>query len=281
MRAMATRPKHRPTVQHQRNGVKGNPSHCTEACDADRVERPGSDLPKATTEHHDDRVSDRTAPRASPHTTVHRAQRPWHCTQACDVDRQPHACCDPPTATTTQSRCGEDDQTAPMAPPHTTVHQAQRPWRCTQARDVDRQPHTCCDQPMAMTPCCHHHDRHRGCLGHTTPPPSARNSPSVMQKSAVLASWGRATTNRRQRRRRTTTMTAMHATCKGPQQRPLHHPINRPMAQAPRQRTDANRARHAHRARQRQQCTMARRCRRMQWDGKGVQPHFESQKCCV
>ena len=95
-RVMATRPKRQPTVQHQRNGVKvrrpptmfmghapplltpcvqGNPSHCAEARDADRVEQPGSDPPKATTEHHDDRIGDPTAPRASPHTTVHRAQR--------------------------------------------------------------------------------------------------------------------------------------------------------------------------------------------------------------
>ena len=83
----ATRPKRRPTVQHQRNRVRvgcppttfmghapplltpciqGNPSHCAEAHDADHVERPGSDPPKATTKHHDDRISDRTAPRASP-----------------------------------------------------------------------------------------------------------------------------------------------------------------------------------------------------------------------
>ena len=120
--AMATRPKRRPTAQHQRNGVKvccppttfmghapplltpcvqGNPSCCAEARNTDRVERPGSDPPKATAKHHDDRVGDQTAPRASPHTTVHQAQRPWRCAQAHDVDRQPHVRCNPPTATTT------------------------------------------------------------------------------------------------------------------------------------------------------------------------------------
>jgi len=158
-RTMATRPKRRPTVQHRCNGVKvcrhpprswgtrpllltpcvqREPSCSAEARNTDRVERPGSDPPKATTEYHDDRVGDQTAPRASPHTTIHWAQRPWRCAQARDVNCQPHVRCDPPMATPTRCRCGEDDRTAPMAPPHTTVYRAQRPWRCAQARSADR-----------------------------------------------------------------------------------------------------------------------------------------------
>ena len=56
----------------------------------------------------------------------------------------------------------------------------------------------------------------------------------------------------------------------GAQQRPLHHPIDRPTAQAPCQRMDANHAKHAHHARQRRQRTIPRQRRRMQRDGKGV-----------
>ena len=69
-RATATRPKRRPTVQHQHNGMKvrrppprswgtrpllltpciqGKPPCCAEACDADRMDRLGCDPPTTTT----------------------------------------------------------------------------------------------------------------------------------------------------------------------------------------------------------------------------------------
>ena len=135
---MATWPKRCPTVQHRCNGVKvcrhpprswgtrpllltpcvqREPSRGAEACDTDHVEQPGSDPPKATTEHHDDRVGDRTAPRASPHTTVHRAQRPWHCAQARDVDHLPPPRHDPPTATMPRCHHHAHHWEAPPAPP--------------------------------------------------------------------------------------------------------------------------------------------------------------------
>jgi hypothetical protein len=65
---------------------------------------------------------------------------------------------DPPNATTTRHDDGDGDRTAPRAPPHTTVHLAQRPWRCAQARDGDRQTTPCRDPPTTTRH--HHHTRH-------------------------------------------------------------------------------------------------------------------------
>ena len=177
--------------------IQGTPSCCAEARDADRVERPGCDPPAATTTRRRYGEDDRTAPMAPPHTTVHRAQRPWRCAQARDVDRQPHARHDQPTATTLRCHHHTCQWDAPPAPPTRPVNQAQGLWHRAQVRDIGRLPPPRRDPPTATMPCRHHHDRHQGHPGHTTPPPSARNSPSVAQKSAAPASWGRATTYQR------------------------------------------------------------------------------------
>ena len=49
---------------------------------------------------HDNSHTNRRAPRASPHTTLHRAQRPWHRAHADDINRLPPLHHDPPMATT-------------------------------------------------------------------------------------------------------------------------------------------------------------------------------------
>ena len=134
------------------------------------------------------------APRAPPHTTIHRAQRPWRCAQAPDGNHQPHTCHDQPPVTTPRCHHHAHQWDAPPATPTRPVDQAQGLWHCTQAHNVDRLPPPHHNPPMAMTPCRHHHDRHRGRLGHTPLPPSARDSPSIAQKSVAPALWGRAMT---------------------------------------------------------------------------------------
>ena len=214
---------------------------------------------------HNNSHANQRAPRASPHTTIHRAQRPWHRAHADDVNRLPPLHHDPPMATTlrhhhhdrhwghpehtplppwardspsitqksptpalrgrrnlpamtatTRRRHGEGDRSTPSASPSTTLHWAAMPRCHAQAHDVDR----------------------------------ARRRTDDSNDGA---------SRRRQRRWRiaTTTATMAHRDddsharhMQGPQQHPLHHPINRPTAQAPRQSTDANRAKHVHRARQ-------------------------------
>ena len=85
--AMGTRPKHQPTVQHRRNGVKvccpppcswgmrphlltpciqGKPQHCAEAHDADHVEQQGCNPPMATTTGRHNNNSDRGPPVTPP-----------------------------------------------------------------------------------------------------------------------------------------------------------------------------------------------------------------------
>jgi hypothetical protein len=59
------------------------------------------------------------------------------CAEARDAEDVERPGCDPPMATTTRRRCGEDDQRAPRAPPHTTVHRAERPWCCARVCGAD------------------------------------------------------------------------------------------------------------------------------------------------
>jgi hypothetical protein len=129
-RAAATRPKRRPTTQHRCSG--------TEVC------RPPPP-PWGT--------------RPPPLTPCVQGKPPRRA-EARDAEVMERPGSDPPNAMTTRHDDGDGDRTAPRAPPHTTVHLAQRPWRCAQARDGDRQTTPCRDPPTTTTTRHHHHTRH-------------------------------------------------------------------------------------------------------------------------
>jgi hypothetical protein len=220
-RAAATRPKRHPTTQHRCSGtevcrpppppwgtrpppltpcVQGKPPRRAEARDAEVVERPGSDPPNATTTRHDDGDGDRTAPRAPPHTTVHLAQRPWHCAQAHDGDRQTTPCRDPPTTTMTRHRHHTRHWDAPPAPPLTlstepkgsgVVHKRATSIANHRRVATHQRPRRCATTTTTTS---------RGRLEHTTLPPSTRDSPSVVQKRATSTRPGHATTVKTRRR---------------------------------------------------------------------------------
>ena len=54
--------------------------------------------------------------KGTPHTTVHRVERPWRCAEVRDTEDVEQPGCDPPTATTTGRHDDNDDRGPPVAP---------------------------------------------------------------------------------------------------------------------------------------------------------------------
>ena len=72
-------------------------------------------------------------------------------TEACNTDTMERPGRDPPKATTAHHDNGSGNWTAPRAPPHTTVHQVERPWHCAEACETEDVERPGCDPPTATT----------------------------------------------------------------------------------------------------------------------------------
>ena len=189
--------------------------------------------------HHDDGIGNRMAPRAPPYTPVHRVKRPGRCAQTRDANCPiPNPCMPPPTNNLDVARPQqrlEGTTSTPHAhhPPGPKALVLRTSARCRSPNAWPRAP-----QPPMPTMVCNGHRY----PGEPTPPLNHHPQGCKAQASCTSA-WcqSREMANQWQRRRHTATTTATHAPCKGPQQHPLHYPIDRPTAQALHQRTDANR----------------------------------------